>query len=202
MTAISSIKSSFGQFVAYCEAAPRMLSRVSSFVIQYLKNIISQERPRVVIIGSGPAGYTAALYAARANLVPIVYEGAFTKESMPGGQLMTTTVVENYPGFPNGVDGSALVASMRRQAIKFGATMLEEDVVNANLGHYPFVIQGQKTHTKASAVIIATGAKANRPDIPGTRDGELWQKGVSACAVCDGALPMFRDRHVLSLIHI
>jgi thioredoxin reductase (NADPH) len=163
-------------------------------VLSYYNQL--ETRPKVVIIGSGPAGYTAALYAARANLDPIVYEGEFGNGSIPGGQLMTTTTVENYPGFPEGIEGASLIANMRQQAIKFGATMLEENVVEADLSKYPFIIQGQKTHQQAQAVIIATGAKAKRPDIPGTHDNELWQKGVSACAVCDGALPMFRNRHV------
>lgn len=152
---------------------------------------------KVVIIGSGPAGYTAAIYAARANLQPIVYEGSLTNDALiPGGQLMTTTKVENYPGFPEGVDGSALMDNMRAQAIQSGATILGENVIEADLTTYPFSIKGEKTHHQALAVIVATGATANRLDIPGTRNGELWQRGVSACAVCDGPLPLFRNRHL------
>lgn len=156
----------------------------------------SNDPKKVVIIGSGPGGYTAAIYAARANLHPIVYEGSLSHSQIPGGQLMTTTLVENYPGFPRGIDGPTLVDNMRAQAINSGATILEENVVHADLTKYPFIIQGEKTHQTALAVIIATGATANRLDIPGTRDGELWQKGVSSCAVCDGSLPIFRGRHL------
>ncbi len=148
----------------------------------------------VIIIGSGPAAYTAAIYAARANLHPLVYEGSLVENSLPGGQLMTTTRVENYPGFPEGIDGPALIENMRNQAIYSGATMLQETVLEADLGVRPFVIQGEKTHQTALSVIIATGAAANRLDIPGV--DRLWQKGISTCAVCDGSLPFFRDRHL------
>lgn len=199
MNIINSIKNSFHQFVAFCEAMPKKFSRISLTIqseTHRTQEISQKALPRVVIIGSGPASYTAALYAARANLKPIVYEGSLTEHSMPGGQLMTTTTVENFPGFPDGIDGPTLVTNMRQQAIKFGATLLEENAVSVDLQRYPFFIQGQETHHQALALIVATGAKANRLDIPGTRDGELWQKGVSACAVCDGALPLFRNRRV------
>lgn len=152
------------------------------------------ERRSLVIIGSGPAAYTAAIYAARANLFPLVYEGFFAGPA--GGQLMTTTEVENYPGFPEGVSGPALMEKMRRQAERFGTTILTEDVVSLNLGVRPFVVSGSDTQVEANALIIATGATAKRLDVPGARDGELWQKGVTACAVCDGAAPIFRDRNL------
>ena len=151
---------------------------------------------KVVIIGSGPAGYTAAIYAARANLQPIVYEGSLAGSSLPGGQLMTTTKVENYPGFRDGIEGPELIENMRNQAINAGAIILEENVLEADLINYPFLIQGEKTNHKALSVIVATGATANRLNIPGTRNGELWQRGVSACAVCDGPLPLFRNGHL------
>lgn len=154
---------------------------------------------KLVIIGSGPAGYTAAIYAARANLEPIVYEGSYAKparEGYPGGQLMTTTDVENYPGFPTGVNGPELVLNMREQAERFGAKLIEEDVVQVDLQQYPFVVKTGKTIEKALAIIVATGARGNYPDIPGTREGEFWQKGVSSCAVCDGALPLFRNKQL------
>lgn len=203
MNSVSPIQSYYHQFIEQCKIVPHKLSHICSSVLESFKNEIPttnkeipQGRPKVVIIGSGPAGYTAALYAARANLDPVVYEGEFSDHSIPGGQLMTTTAVENYPGFPEGIDGPALIANMRQQALKFGAKMLEENVTEVDLSQYPFFIRGQKTHQQALAVIIATGATAKRLDIPGTRDHELWQRGVSACAVCDGALPMFRNRHV------
>jgi thioredoxin reductase (NADPH) len=150
------------------------------------------ERRKLVIIGSGPAAYTAAIYAARANLYPLLYEGFFSGPA--GGQLMTTTDVENYPGFPDGIMGPELMDKMRKQATRFDTTVLTEDVVAVDLAKTPFTIKGNNTSVQADALIIATGATARRLDVPGTRDGEFWQKGVSACAVCDGAAPIFRGK--------
>jgi thioredoxin reductase (NADPH) len=150
------------------------------------------EKAKLVIIGSGPAGYTAAIYAARANLAPIVFEGFFS--GLAGGQLMTTTEVENYPGFPEGVTGPDLMTHFRNQAIRFGAVMLQEDVQEVDFSNHPYVIKGAKHSFEAMSVIIATGATANRLEIPGTGDGEFWQRGVTACAVCDGAMPIFRHK--------
>lgn len=150
------------------------------------------KQTKLLIVGSGPAGYTAAIYAARANLAPVLFEGFYA--GVAGGQLMTTTDVENYPGFPEGISGPELVERFRAQALRFGTTILSEDVENIDLSHHPFRVKGPKTHLKADALIIATGATAKRLDIPGARDGEFWQKGVTACAVCDGAAPIFRNR--------
>jgi thioredoxin reductase (NADPH) len=149
-------------------------------------------KAKIVIIGSGPAGYTAAIYAARANLAPVLFEGFYS--GVAGGQLMTTTEVENYPGFPEGISGPALMDSFRKQALRFGTTLLTEDVESVDFQKSPFVIKGSKTSYESDAVIIATGASANRLDIPGANDGEFWQKGVTACAVCDGAMPIFRNK--------
>lgn len=146
---------------------------------------------KLVIIGSGPAAYTAAIYAARANLSPIIYEGFFS--GVAGGQLMTTTEVENYPGFPDGIMGPELMMKCRQQAERFGTVIVPEDVVSIDFSKHPFLIQAKQT-ISAHAVIIATGATANRLQVPGARDGELWQKGVTACAVCDGAAPLFRNK--------
>lgn len=146
---------------------------------------------KLVIIGSGPAAYTAAIYAARANLSPIIYEGFFS--GVAGGQLMTTTEVENYPGFPDGIMGPELMMKCRQQAERFGTIIVPEDVVSIDFSKRPFLIHAKKT-ISAHAVIIATGATANRLQVPGARDGELWQKGVTACAVCDGAAPLFRNK--------
>lgn len=148
------------------------------------------KRVKVVIIGSGPAGYTAAIYAARANLEPVLFEGFFA--GIAGGQLMTTTEVENYPGFPIGVSGPELMDSFRNQALRFGTTILSEDVESVDLANHPYVINGKKNIFLADTVIIATGATAKILDVSGAT--ELWQKGVTACAVCDGALPIFRNR--------
>jgi thioredoxin reductase (NADPH) len=153
---------------------------------------MDKKKALVVIIGSGPAGYTAAIYAARANLAPILYEGFFSGTA--GGQLMTTTEVENFPGFPEGIEGPALMDNFRKQALRFGTTVLSEDVSQVDFSAYPYVIRGKTTEFEASSVIIATGATANRLDIPGAGDGEFWQKGVTACAVCDGAMPIFRNK--------
>lgn len=150
------------------------------------------EKAKIVIIGSGPAGYTAAVYAARANLAPVVYEGFFSGPA--GGQLMTTTDVENYPGFPEGISGPALMESFRKQATRFGSIMLQDDVVEVDFSKHPFIIKGKNNAHEALSVIIATGATANRLNIPGAGDGEFWQRGVTACAVCDGAMPIFRDK--------
>lgn len=150
------------------------------------------ERKKLVIIGSGPAGYTAAIYAARAELSPLLFEGFLS--GLKGGQLMTTTEVENYPGFPKGVLGPDLMISFRDQAERFGTQFLEEDVVSIDLSKSPFLIEGSSTKVLADAVILATGATAKRIEIPGAGDQEFWQKGVSACAVCDGAAPIFRNK--------
>jgi len=152
------------------------------------------DRKKLIIIGSGPAAYTAAIYAARANLAPLVYEGFFS--GPPGGQLMITTEVENYPGFPEGITGPELMIAMRKQAVRFGTEILTEDVESVDLSKRPFQVKGSKNTFEADSIIIATGATAKRLDIPGTRDGELWQKGVTACAVCDGAMPIFRDKEL------
>jgi len=150
------------------------------------------EQADVVIIGSGPAGYTAAIYTARANMKPILYEGFFT--GLAGGQLMTTTDVENYPGFPEGITGPKLMENFRGQAVRFGTTVISDDVEGVDLSQHPFQIKGRKHSHSALSIIVATGASANRLDIPGTRDGEFWQRGVTACAVCDGAMPIFREK--------
>lgn len=150
------------------------------------------QKRKLVIIGSGPAAYTAAIYAARANLSPLVYEGFFSGPA--GGQLMTTTEVENYPGFPEGITGPELMEKFRKQAERFGTEFLTEDVVAVDLKKRPFLVTGSPTAVEAEAIIIATGATAKRMDVPGARDGEFWQKGVTACAVCDGAAPIFRNK--------
>lgn len=150
------------------------------------------KKAKLIIIGSGPAGYTAAIYAARANLEPILFEGFYSGPA--GGQLMTTTDVENYPGFPNGVSGPELMELFRKQALRFGAQILTEDVEAVDFNRHPFTVHGKEHHFESLAVILATGATAIRLDIPGAGDGEFWQKGVTACAICDGAMPIFRNK--------
>jgi len=150
------------------------------------------KKAKVVIIGSGPAAYTAAIYTSRANLSPVLYEGFFSGPA--GGQLMTTTDVENYPGFPEGITGPLLIEHFRKQACRFGTTMISDDVIKVDFSEHPYKIYGKSHHHIADAVIVATGATAKRLDIPGAHDGEFWQKGVTACAVCDGAMPIFRNK--------
>lgn len=150
------------------------------------------KREKIVIIGSGPAAYTAAIYAARSELSPVVYEGFYSGPA--GGQLMTTTEVENYPGFPEGIGGAELMGLMRRQAERFGTVVVSEDVREVDLQSWPFTVRSTSGQAVAFSLIIATGAQAKRLDVPGTREHELWQKGVTACAVCDGAMPLFRNQ--------
>ncbi len=150
------------------------------------------EEKQLVILGGGPAGLTAAIYAARACLQPILFEGF--NSGPPGGQLTTTTIVENFPGFPKGILGSELMEKMRDQALEFGANVIPEDVLSVELARSPFVVKGTKTSVQAKALIIATGASVKKLDVPGSK--EFWQKGVTACAVCDGASPIFREQEL------
>ncbi len=148
----------------------------------------------VVIIGSGPAAHTAAIYAARAELRPVLFEGFLAGGIAAGGQLTTTTDVENFPGFPDGIGGPELTERFRAQSLRFGTVIHTETVTKVDLSKRPFRYATDEREGEAKSIIIATGATAKRDDVPGTRDDELWQKGVSACAVCDGALPMFRNK--------
>ncbi len=148
----------------------------------------------VVIIGSGPAGHTAAIYAARANLTPFMYEG-YVMGGSAGGQLTTTTEVENYPGFPEGVEGPELMQLFRKQAERFGTGMVQQDVVEVDFSKRPFRIKSDETEVLANSVIISTGATAKRMGVP--NEEKMWNNGMSACAVCDGALPMFRNQPLM-----
>src|SRR5436305_1417731 len=182
---------------------------------------------KVVIIGSGPAGWTAAIYAARANLEPLVFEGAITNENqikgtLPLGQLALTTEVENYPGFPagqsaeylktalpadrqpywvqgngkqpsHGINGPELMELMRQQAVNFGTRIITDDIVTVDFKRRPFTVTSLEGKTyEALSVIVATGARANYLGLPS--EDHFKNRGVSACAVCDGALPRFRNK--------
>ncbi|HBC41441.1 MAG TPA: thioredoxin-disulfide reductase [Pseudanabaena sp.] len=155
-----------------------------------MSDVIAQSVIRnVVIIGSGPAGYTAAIYAGRASLNPLVFEG-FQIGGIPGGQLMTTTEVENFPGFPEGIMGPQLMIHMKDQAVNCGAELVMEDVVAVDFSDQPFTITSSSQSVQAHSVIIATGATAKRLNLPS--EAQYWNRGISACAVCDGAAPIFR----------
>ncbi|CAO3629442.1 unnamed protein product [Mucor hiemalis] len=160
-------------------------------------NMAPQHR-QVAVIGSGPAGHTAAIYLARANLNPIMFEGMMANGFAPGGQLTTTTDVENYPGFPKGVLGGELMDLMRAQSENCGTVIETETITKLDTSSRPFKIwregfedQEEPTDT-ADAVVIATGASARRMNLPG--EEKYWQNGISACAVCDGAVPIFRNK--------
>ncbi|KAG0582517.1 hypothetical protein KC19_3G065800 [Ceratodon purpureus] len=147
----------------------------------------------LVIIGSGPAGYTAAIYAARANLKPVVFEG-YQVGGVRGGQLMTTTEVENFPGFPEGISGPELMDRMRAQAERWGAELRSEDVEFVDVQNRPFTVRSSDTEVKCHSIIIATGATAKRLGLP--REHEFWSRGISACAICDGASPIFKGQEL------
>lgn len=155
---------------------------------------------KVVIIGSGPAGWTAAIYAARAQLDPVVYTGVPKQDPgpvLPGGQLMLTTEVENYPGFPDGVKGPEMMSLFRQQAERFKTKVVEEDIVRCDFSRRPFELHTEdKKVVRAHSVIIATGAVANWLNLPNEMRLATSGGGVSACAVCDGALPVFRGQEL------
>ena len=186
----------------------------------------SNEVEKVIIVGSGPAAWTAAIYAARAELKPLVFEGAITEDNrlagtLPLGQLALTTEVENYPGFPfgdlegyfkssidkdrltlmpphakEGVSGPELMELMRQQAANFGTRIVTDDIVDVDVEAHPFVLKSlEGTEARALAVIIATGARANYLGLES--EERFKNQGVSACAVCDGALPRFRNKPLI-----
>jgi thioredoxin reductase (NADPH) len=160
---------------------------------------MAESRETITIIGSGPAAWTAAIYAARANLDPLVYEGEPSPAMIPGGQLMTTTEVENYPGFPQGITGPELMMSLKEQAERFGTRVVSENVDAVALGEQPFRLMTSGGEVETLSLIVATGARANWLGLPNETRLAQMGGGVSACAVCDGALPHYRNQ-VLAVV--
>ncbi len=171
---------------------------------------------KVCIIGSGPAAHTAAIYAARAEMGPILFEGFLANGIAAGGQLTTTTDVENFPGFPDGLLGSELVENMRKQSLRFGTQVRSsllflikdqipppprqiytETVNKVDLSKRPFKVWTDDKEVTCQTLIVATGAVARRLDFKGSDEEHgYWNKGISACAVCDGAAPIFRNKPI------
>ncbi|OMH81874.1 Thioredoxin reductase [Zancudomyces culisetae] len=151
---------------------------------------------KVAIIGSGPAGHTAAIYAARADLEPTMYEGMLAGGIAAGGQLTTTTDVENFPGFPDGVEGMTLTDKFRQQSERFGTKIITETIEKVDFSSRPFKLWREYVDEPdtADVVIVATGATAKRLHPKG--EDKYWQRGISACAVCDGAVPIFRNKEL------
>lgn len=153
---------------------------------------MSDRVEKLVIVGSGPAGHTAAIYSARADLSPLMFEGFMAGGVAAGGQLTTTNDVENYPGFPEGINGPEMMDLFRQQSLRFGTRVLTETVEKVDLSRRPFRVTTSGGETLTETLIVATGATARRLGIPG--EELFWQQGISACAVCDGALPIFRNK--------
>lgn len=151
----------------------------------------------VVIIGSGPAGLTACIYAARANLKPLCFEGFNAGGLIPGGQLMFTTDVENYPGFPEGITGPKMMRAFRDQAERFDTRYITQDVTEVDFSKRPFTVKSDDHTAQAHSVIIATGARANWLELENEQRLAQSGGGVSACAVCDGAMPQFRNQELI-----
>ena len=149
----------------------------------------------VIIVGSGPAGYTAALYTSRADLNPLCLEGELSKDILPGGQLMTTTEVENYPGYPDGVSGPEMMEQFKKQAGKFGTRFEYKTITKVDFSKRPFTLWAGDEVYQAKSVIIATGASAKYLGLPS--EEKFLNNGVSACATCDGALPRFRNKPIV-----
>ncbi|CAK7895489.1 thioredoxin reductase 1 [[Candida] anglica] len=151
---------------------------------------------QVTIVGSGPAAHTAAIYLSRAEIKPTLYEGMLANGIAAGGQLTTTTDIENFPGFPQGINGSTLMDQMREQSVRFGTEIITETISKVDFSARPFKLWTEWNEDSepitTDAVVIATGASAKRMHLPG--EDTYWQQGISACAVCDGAVPIFRNK--------
>nr|POF03557.1 thioredoxin reductase 2 [Quercus suber] len=182
-------------------AAPTSTPRQASSSAAAISSTLAMDdlhilKTRLCIIGSGPAAHTAAIYASRAELKPILFEGWMANGIAPGGQLTTTTDVENFPGFPDGINGIELMDHCRKQSLRFGTQILTETVNKVDFSTTPFKVFTDSKAVIADSIIVATGAVAKRLDFPGSGEGPggFWNRGISACAVCDGAAPIFRNK--------
>ncbi|XP_015882022.3 thioredoxin reductase 2 [Ziziphus jujuba] len=194
------IKLSYASAIAATciSSTPRFASASSSSASNSVSAMADLEtlKTRVCIIGSGPAAHTAAIYAARAELKPILFEGWMANDIAPGGQLTTTSDVENFPGFPEGILGIEITDRFRNQSLRFGTQIFTETVSSVDFSGSPFKVFTDSKAVLADSVIVATGAVAKRLLFPGSGEGEggFWNRGISACAVCDGAAPIFRNK--------
>lgn len=183
-------------FVAYSSSSALAMAPITPTQNGLSNGHSKKSHSKVVIIGSGPAGHTAAIYLARANLEPVMFEGMLANGIAPGGQLTTTTDVENFPGFPDGIRGPEMMDLFRAQSIRFGTTIHTETISKVDLSERPFKYwregEEEEEPETCDAIIIATGASARRLNLPG--EETYWQSGISACAVCDGAVPIFRNK--------
>lgn len=161
----------------------------------FKRNII--DKKKVIIVGSGPAACTAAIYLSRAFLKPLVYEGLPQKDSMPGGQLMLTGLVENYPGFPNGILGPELMDNMKKQAINFGTEMVSKSIIDIDTNVYPFKLTSNDEKVSyAFSIIIATGANSRWLNLKNELRLRKLGAAISTCAICDGSLPIFKNQNL------
>ncbi|KAI4314678.1 hypothetical protein L6164_027565 [Bauhinia variegata] len=181
---------------SYVGIGPAPSFSSSSSIVSSAMGDLKILKTKLCIIGSGPAAHTAAIYAARAELKPILFEGWMANGIAPGGQLTTTTNVENFPGFPEGILGGELMNRCRKQSLQFGTKIFSETVSKVDFSQRPFKVFTDSSTVEAESVVVATGAVAKRLNFRGSADGPdgFWNRGISACAVCDGAIPIFRNR--------